>query len=83
MLEGRLATYTRDGAFVGGYAGPVPVFDETLEERMAALFASEAMPRLSGVQIKAPMNLSHGGVLAPAEGRAFTHILKPSPGAGF
>ena len=83
MLEGRLEAYTRGGAFAGGYAGPGPAFDETLEDRMAALFASDATPRLSGVQIKAPMNLSHAGVLRPAGELAFTHILKPSPGAGF
>lgn len=29
------------------------------------------------------MNLSHAGVLRPAGELAFTHILKPSPGAGF
>ncbi len=83
MLEGRLEAYTREGAFAGAYAGPAPAFDETLEDRVAALFTSDAMPRLSGVQIKAPMNLSHDGVLRPAEGLVFTHILKPSPGAGF
>ena len=83
VLEGRLDAYTRNGVFAGGYAGPAPGFDETLEDRMAALYASAATPRLSGVQIKAPMNLSHDGVLRPAGDRAFTHILKPSPGAGF
>ena len=83
MLEGRLEAYTKEGAFAGGYAGPAPAFDETLEDRMAALFASDETPRLSGVQIKAPMNLSHAGVLRPAGELAFTHILKPSPGAGF
>ena len=82
ILEGRLEAYTGEGVFAGGYAGPAPAFDETLEDRMAALFASKAMPRLSGVQIKAPMNLSHAGVLRPAGELAFTHILKPSPGAG-
>ena len=55
-LEGRLDAYTHGGVFAGGYAGPAPTFDETLEERMASLYASTAMPRLSGVQIKAPMN---------------------------
>ena len=50
---------------------------------MAALFASDATPRLSGVQIKAPMNPSAAGVLRPPGELAFTHILKPSPGAGF
>ena len=83
MLEGRLETFTREGAFVGGYAGPAPAFDETLEDRMAALFASDATPRLAGVQIKAPMNLSPAGLLRSARDRACTHILKPSPGAGF
>lgn len=83
VLEGRLDAYTNEGEFAGGYAGPVPGFDATLEDRIAALFASAATPRLSGVQIKAPMNLSHDGLLRPAGGLAFTHILKPSPGAGF
>jgi len=77
ILEGRLETYAREGTLVG-YAGPMPTFDEALEDRIAALFASHVMPRLSGVQIKVPMNLSHAGVLQPAEERAFTHILKPS-----
>ena len=83
VLEGRLDAYTNGGAFAGGYAGPAPSFDKTLEDRMAGLYASAATPRLSGVQIKAPMNLSHDGVLRPSGDRAFTHILKPSPGAGF
>ena len=83
VLEGGLDAYTNEGAFAGGYEGPAPSFDATLEDRMAALYASAATPRLSGVQIKAPMNLSHDGMLRPARDRAFTHILKPSPGAGF
>ena len=84
VLEGRLEEFANEGAFVGGYAGPAPSFDETLEDRMAGLYASATMPRLSGVQVKAPMNLSHDGMLRPArDQRAFTHILKPSPGAGF
>ena len=83
VLEGRLDAYTKEGAFAGGFAGPAPSFNETLEDRVAALFASASTPRLSGVQIKVPMNLSHDGLLRPAGYRAFTHILKPSPGAGF
>ena len=82
-LEGRLEAYTREGAFAGGYSGPSPAFDETLEDRIAVLFASDATPRLSGVQFKVPMNLSQAGELRPAGELAFTHILKPSPGAGF
>ena len=63
ILEGQLESFTREGAFAGGYAGPAPAFDETLEDRVAALFSSDTTPRLSGVQIKAPMNLSHAGAL--------------------
>ena len=83
VLEGRLDAYTKEGAFAGGYAGPAHSFSETLEDRVAASFASKSTPRLSGVQIKVPMNLSHDGLLRPARNRAFTHILKPLPGAGF
>ncbi len=83
VLEGRLESYTDEGVFVGAYDGPSPSFDVTLEDRMAQLFESAATPRLSGVQIKAPMNLSRDGVLRPARDLAFTHVFKPSPGAGF
>lgn len=83
VLEGRLESFTREGAFTGGYEGPAPAFEKSLEDRMAELFASAATPRLSGVQIKLPMNLSAEGLLRSTHDRAFTHILKPSPGAGF
>jgi len=83
VLEGRLEAFARKGVFSGGYEGPAPVFDKSLEDRMAESFGSAAIPRLSGVQIKMPMNLSTEGLLRSARGRAFTHILKPAPGAGF
>ena len=83
VLEGRLDQYTVEGRFVGGYAGPAPMIDTSLESRIADLYTSMATPRLSGVQIKAPMNLAHDGTLRSAEDRAFTHILKPWTGAGF
>ncbi len=83
VLEGRLESFTRDGFFAGGYDGPAPAIDRSLEERIAEKFAKAATPRLSGVQIKLPMNLSVDGLLRSALDRAFTHILKPAPGAGF
>ena len=83
VLEGRLESFARDGVFTGGYEGPTPTFDQSLEDSMAETFAFVQTPRLSGVQIKMPMNLSTDGLLRPAVDRAFTHILKPSPGAGF
>ncbi len=82
-LEGRLESFARDGVFTGGYEGPAPAFEQSLEDRMAETFAFAQTPRLSGVQIKMPINLSTDGLLRPATNRAFTHILKPSPGAGF
>ena len=36
-----------------------------------------------GVQIKAPMYLDRKGVLSPATGQPFTHILKPAGTSGY
>ncbi len=82
-LQGHLSDWSREGRFIGAYNGPAPAFDETLEQRMADMFAKASAPRLSGVQIKAPMTLTSAGELHDAAESAFTHILKPSPGAGF
>jgi len=83
ILQGRLAEWSEGDRFTGRYKGPQPEFDATLEDRFAAMFSNERTPRLSGVQIKAPMTLSAAGDLTGAGDTAFTHILKPSPGAGF
>ena len=40
-------------------------------------------PRLSGVQIKAPMFLDADGTLMPSTTKPFTHILKPAGTSGF
>ena len=40
-------------------------------------------PRLSGVQIKAPMYLDSEGILSPSTGKPFTHILKPAGTSGY
>ena len=81
-LDGRLGDWSAEGRFTGAYRGPAPASDRTLEDRMALLYRSEGVPRPSGVQIKIPMTLSRDGVLRAADGTAFTHILKPAPGAG-
>ncbi|WP_298307421.1 type II toxin-antitoxin system HipA family toxin [uncultured Erythrobacter sp.] len=83
VLQGNLGDWMESNRFTGRYQGPAPEFDETLEQRTAAMFATANTPRLSGVQIKAPMTLTDEGVLHAATRSAFTHILKPSPGAGF
>lgn len=84
ILSTRLAAFRYEGVFTGTYAGPGrSAIDHDFEHRMAALFESNETPRLSGVQIKAPMSLAEDGKLLPAAGLPFTHILKPAGTSGF
>jgi serine/threonine-protein kinase HipA len=84
VMEGRLRGFSRDGLFAGRYEGPGRgVLEESFETNLARIFASGNTPRLSGVQIKAPMNLDTHGHLRPATELAFTHILKPAGTSGF
>ncbi len=79
VLEGELASFTRNGRFTGAYGGPTRgEFEQTFEENLAQIAARPGTPRLSGVQIKAPMCLTQDGNLLPADARPFTHILKPA-----
>ena len=79
-----LASFVTDGRFTGVYAGPGRgEIEETFEQNLARIFARAETPRLSGVQIKAPMSLTHDGALVPAIDQPFTHILKPAGTAGF
>jgi serine/threonine-protein kinase HipA len=83
-LSTRLAAFAGDGVFTGTYAGPGRgAFEQDFEQRLARLYQSADTPRLSGVQIKAPMHLAADGVLAPATAVPFTHILKPAGTSGF
>ncbi|MER8456802.1 HipA domain-containing protein [Mesorhizobium sp. M0915] len=83
-LDTKLVAFTDDGRFTGRYVGPSRgEIQETFEHNLAQLFARAEMPRLSGVQIKAPMNLASDGALLPAIDLPFTHILKPAGTAGF
>jgi serine/threonine-protein kinase HipA len=83
-LTTRLAAFAGDGVFTGTYAGPGRgAFEQDFEQRLARLYQSADTPRLSGVQIKAPMHLTAEGVLAPATSVPFTHILKPAGTSGF
>lgn len=84
ILTTRLATFTDAGRFTGRYAGPVRGdIEETFEQNLARMFARAETPRLSGVQIKAPMSLGADGTLVAAINQPFTHILKPAGAAGF
>jgi serine/threonine-protein kinase HipA len=84
VLSTPLASFADDGRFTGVYAGPSRgEIEETFEQNLARIFARAETPRLSGVQIKAPMSLTEDGVLVPAIDQPFTHILKPAGTAGF
>ncbi|HEX7946005.1 MAG TPA: type II toxin-antitoxin system HipA family toxin, partial [Phenylobacterium sp.] len=84
VLQMPLAKASEDGRFIGKYAGPARgEIEETFERNLADLYAHEETPRLSGIQIKAPMCLRSGGVLVAATEEPFTHILKPAGTGGF
>lgn len=84
ILDTPLAQYSQDGIFTGTYSGPLRDDIETSFERnLAKIFASSETPRLSGVQIKAPMFLDKSGILLTSENKPFTHILKPAGTSGF
>ncbi|SCB39634.1 type II toxin-antitoxin system HipA family toxin [Rhizobium lusitanum] len=84
ILLTRLSHYTADHMFTGTYAGPGRgSIQDTFEQNLARIFATGATPRLSGVQIKAPMFLDADGTLMPSTDKSFTHILKPAGTSGF
>jgi len=84
VLVTRLEKYAKDGVFSGEYQGPGRgEIEESFERNLAQIYARADTPRLSGVQIKAPMYLDAKGVLSPASGRPFTHILKPAGTSGY
>jgi serine/threonine-protein kinase HipA len=79
-----LERFSKDGLFTGTYAGPGRgEINEGFERNLARLFESSETPRLSGVQIKAPMYLDEKGMLTPSTAKPFTHILKPAGTSGF
>ncbi len=84
VLLTRLDQYSLNGAFTGHYAGPGRgEMDDSFEQNLARIFESSETPRLSGVQIKAPMYLDNKGVLQPSTAKPFTHILKPAGTSGY
>ena len=84
VLKTRLVQYSKDGLFTGTYAGPSRgSVNETFERNLARMFESKETPRLSGIQIKAPLYLDEQGKLLPSTGNPFTHIFKPAGTGGF
>lgn len=84
ILVTRLGQFVADSVFTGRYAGPGRTdLEHSFEENLARIYERADTPRLSGVQIKAPMHLDAQGILSPATGIPFTHILKPAGTSGF
>jgi serine/threonine-protein kinase HipA len=84
ILMTPMASFAAAGRFTGHYAGLARGdIEETFEQNLARVFSRAETPRLSGVQIKAPMSLMADGTLVPATGHPFTHILKPAGTGGF
>ena len=84
ILVTRLDKYAKGGAFTGEYQGPGRgEIKKNFEHNLAQIYARADTPRLSGVQIKAPMYLDEKGILSPATSRPFTHILKPAGTSGY
>ena len=84
VLTTRLANHAAASVFTGTYAGPGrSTIEQDFERNLALIYAHADTPRLSGVQIKAPMTLEPDGKLSPSIGTSFTHILKPAGTSGF
>lgn len=84
VLLTRLDKFMQDGAFTGKYAGPGRTeIKENFERNLAQIYESAETPRLSGIQIKAPMYLDPAGILSPAIDVPFTHVLKPAGTGGY
>lgn len=84
VLVTPLAAHATGGVFTGNYAGPGrSAMERDFERNLATIYTRAETPRLSGVQIKAPMTLDPDGRLSPSIGTPFTHILKPAGTGGF
>jgi serine/threonine-protein kinase HipA len=84
VLTTRLVGHVTAGVFTGTYAGPGhSAIEQDFERNLALIYAHADTPRLSGVQIKAPMTLGPDGKLSPSIETPFTHILKPAGTSGF
>jgi serine/threonine-protein kinase HipA len=84
VLLTRLEQFSEAGMFTGRYDGPGRTdIEASFEKNLARIYASPETPRLSGVQIKAPMFLEPNGIVSPSIDKPFTHILKPAGTGGY
>lgn len=84
MLLTHLDQFTAGGVFTGNYGGPGRSdIEDSFERNLARIYEQTNTPRLSGIQIKAPMHLDANGTLTASTDTPFTHILKPAGTSGF
>jgi len=84
VLLTRLEEFTKSDVFTGRYVGPGRGdIEKSFERNLAHIYERPDTPRLSGVQIKAPMHLDADGTFSPSTGKPFTHILKPAGTSGY
>ncbi|MBO9657731.1 MAG: HipA domain-containing protein, partial [Chitinophagaceae bacterium] len=84
ILTVSLTEFSKQGLFFGQYVGPgKDNIEASFERNLATIYNNADTPRLSGVQIKAPMSLDQTGTLQPSTDLPFTHILKPAGTGGF
>jgi len=84
VLLAPLERFVERNVFTGRYDGPGRAnIEQDFAINLARIYERADTPRLSGVQIKAPMHLREDGVISPATETAFTHILKPAGTGGF
>ncbi len=77
-LRGKLEDYSNGTEFTGNYTGPKSDdIENDIEEQIEQQAQKKFTPKLSGVQMKMPTNLSELGELRPSNGSfEFTHIMK-------
>ncbi len=78
VLQGRLDTHSPVGVF-RGQLRTLPQMSPDFEKNVEALWKGDAVPQVSGLQMKVPMYLDSRGNLMPATTHAFTHLLKMTP----
>lgn len=84
ILAISLERFSTDGLFTGAYTGPGRgAIEQSFERNLARIYEHADTPRLSRIQIKAPMLLAADGTLSASTGQPFTHILKPAGTSGF
>lgn len=75
-LTAKLADFVDEDRIFNGFLSSMPKFNDKTMDELNLKLVQIGMPRQSGNQPKIPCYLDEQGVLTPADGQPFTHILK-------